>query len=130
MDSHPAVAVARLSEVPLEPDELTAGMLTGALGGAMRQPGAKVARVRWKRIGQDRGFTGVVARGLLEWEPPGAGPVSVIAKFPLLAAELSGYRKLMQGQPGMSRLYAQRAEREAWFYESVAPAVPTPVPRC
>lgn len=130
MNTSSAVIVQRLDEVPRGPDELTAEVLTQALRSTAGRPGAKVARVRWERIGQDRGFTGVVARGWLEWEPQGPGPASVIAKFPLLDDDASGFRQVMRGRSAMRRRYAERAAREVWFYEHVAPGISTRVPRC
>ncbi len=124
------VVVPRLVQVPREPDDLSVEVLTRVLEGSAGPSGAKVAGVRWERIGEDRGFTGVVARGHLEWDPSGVGPASVVAKFPLLADDASGYRQVMRGRSAMRRLYTARAERETWFYEHVAPVVATRVPGC
>lgn len=92
-------------EVPEGPAQITPAMLTEAL-----RP-ARVTRVRWERIGQDFGFTGLVARLYVDYANENAGPPTLVAKFPLNSTKHS-------------------VHREAWFYRVLAPQLPTPAPRC
>jgi aminoglycoside phosphotransferase (APT) family kinase protein len=92
-------------KVPEGPAQLTPAMLTEAL-----RPAA-VTGVRWERIGQGFGFTGLVVRLHLTYTNENAGPPTLVAKFPVNSAKHS-------------------VHREAWFYRVLAPQLPTPAPRC
>lgn len=101
------------------PADLSADWLTAALRGAGRLvPPATVTRVDLEAVGA-KGFSSQVARLRIGYQPPAAGPPSVIAKLP--SAEPS-IRALMAGQSAY--------EREARFYAEIAPAVPLRVPEC
>jgi aminoglycoside phosphotransferase (APT) family kinase protein len=119
--------------LPVGPEELTPAWLTGVLrgGGVVRQ--ATVVSASWERIGEDRGFTGVLARVHLRYEGAGAGedaPPSLVAKFPLASREApSAYRDAQERDAAARRQHYERCAREVRFYREVAPLVPVPAPR-
>ncbi|MGE5156182.1 MAG: phosphotransferase family protein [Betaproteobacteria bacterium] len=116
--------------MPQGPDELTPALLTRALHDVLRSPGARVVGKGWERIGQEFGFTGLVARLHLTYQPVGAGPATVVAKFPFWDRDLSGYRRTQQARPEAARQYRLRAAREAWFYRRFGPDLIGVTPRC
>lgn len=120
----------RGENVPNNPDQLTPELLTDVLRDVLTPPSAVVTGVRWERVGHDRGFTGLVARLHLDYSPYGAGPQTMIAKFPLAGREDSGYRKAERHRPEPDSRHRHRAFREAWFYDMVAPHLSVRVPRC
>jgi hypothetical protein len=93
-----------------------------------------VATVEWESIGEERGFTGVVARLTLRYAEGGAGaagPPSLIAKFPLAErGTQSGYRAAQGSDPAARRAYFERCAREVRFYREIAPHGAALTPHC
>lgn len=82
-------------------------------------------------IGQEWGFTGIVARVSLEYDvvEPGA-PATLVAKFPNAAGDtISTYREAQQRDPVAARRYFERCAREIWFYQRIAPQGSVAAPR-
>lgn len=103
---------------PHAPNEVEAGWLTRVLRESDVVQKARVTSVDATIIGEETGFTGVVARLELTYdrEEPGA-PASLVAKFPLAARESgSSYREAVANDPAGSRAYAERCAREVSFY--------------
>jgi thiamine kinase-like enzyme len=120
-------------KLPASPREITPEWLTAALraGGAQRL--RRVEAVTWEPIGDDRGFTGVIAHlhvrygqvdalgDLVELAGDGRHPPTLIAKFPTAARSApSLYRGSHQLDPAQLRAQYQRAAREVLFYRDVA----------
>jgi aminoglycoside phosphotransferase (APT) family kinase protein len=118
-------------DIPANPGEISAGWLTTALREAGAISTSSVTTCRPEIIGQDWGFTGIVARVHLEYDRPEHGaPETVVAKFPNAAGEtLSAFRTRQQQDPELARRYLHRCAREVWFYQQVAPESPLPAPR-
>lgn len=71
--------------IPMHPSEITPDWLTDVLSqsGTLRR--GNVEAVTWEIIGEETGFTGVIARLRLQYGGSGqqeAGPASLIAKLP------------------------------------------------
>jgi len=117
--------------LPAGPADLTPAWLTAALraSGAIECVAVTTADV--DVIGQDRGFTGVIARVWLQYDGTESGaPASVVVKLPTAARDTpSAYRAAQQGNPMVERRYIERCAREVAFYQQVAPLGPLPVPR-
>jgi|CXWL01.1.fsa_nt_gi hypothetical protein len=106
--------------VPRRPEEITAQLLTTALAEGGVLDGAKVASVEVQAIGGGVGLLGQLARLKIAYEGDAAGaPATVIAKMPTTNA----------GNREIGNLF-QFYEREARFYEDVAPGIEIRVPRC
>jgi hypothetical protein len=111
----------RRLRVPATPDELTPAWLTAALAetGVLRH--GAVAAAEWERIGEEYGFTGLVARVRLRYE--GADddvPRSLIAKLPMAQGNVvSGYRARQERDPALTSRYYERCAREERFYREV-----------
>jgi len=83
-------------------------------------------------IGQDRGFTGVIVRVLLQYagRKEEAEPSSVVVKLPTAIRDApSAYRAAQQQDVVAARHYFERCTREVFFYEAVAPLSSLAVPR-
>jgi hypothetical protein len=96
-------------------DGITPGWLTAVLGA--HTGGASVVSATTERVG-----TGQVADTVrlgLEWDPPGAGPETLVAK--VTAAD-----ETSRATAAMTRTY----EIEAAFYNELAPTLPVRAPRC
>lgn len=117
--------------IPTVPGEIMPAWLTSALRGAGVITSSSVTGCRPTVIGQDWGFTGIVARVVLEYDRPEPGaPTSIVAKFPNAAGEtLSAYRTNQQSDPAMARRYLHRCAREIWFYQQVASRYQKSLPR-
>ena len=117
--------------IPANPGEVTAGWLTTALREAGVLSTSSVTTCRPEVIGQDWGFTGIVARVHLEYDRPENGaPETVVAKFPNAAGDtISAFRTSQQLDPDVARRFFERCAREIWFYQQVAPVSPLPAPR-
>lgn len=117
--------------LPAGPADLTPAWLTAALraGGAISRVAVTTAEV--EVIGQDRGFTGVIARVSLGYDGVEAGaPASVVVKMPTAPRDtLSAYRATQQADSVAERRYIERCAREVAFYQQIAPIGPLPVPR-
>ena len=94
--------------VPAAPEAITPEWLTGALreGGVIRD--AKVASIETEIVGAGVGFLGQLARVGITYDRAGAGPASLIAKFPTLDP---GGRAI----GNLFRFY----EREIRFYQEI-----------
>jgi hypothetical protein len=107
--------------VPETADDLTPTWLTAALAeaGVLRQGAAAAAE--WERVGQEYGFTGLVARVRLRYEgASGDVPSSLIAKLPMAQENVvSGYRALQERDAQLMRRYYERCVREERFYREV-----------
>ncbi|HVA88925.1 MAG TPA: aminoglycoside phosphotransferase family protein [Chloroflexota bacterium] len=117
--------------IPAGPTEITPAWLTAALraGDAIRRVAVTSAAV--EVIGQDRGFTGVVARVRLRYDGVEArAPASVVVKLPIAARDTpSAYRAARQANPVVERRSIERCAREIAFYQQVVRIGPLPVPR-
>jgi hypothetical protein len=105
--------------IPTGPDELSAEWLSAALASGGALDGARVTGFRVEIIGLGEGFLGTIARLHLEFDPPGAGPASLIGKFPIALAQNKGLGEM-----------AGAYEREIRFYRELAHRIPIPIPRC
>jgi hypothetical protein len=107
--------------VPETPDELTPAWLTAALAetGVLRH--GAVATADWERVGEEYGFTGLVAHVRLQYEgAKGDVPRSLIAKLPMAQGSVvSGHRVRQQRDPTLARRYYERCMREERFYREV-----------
>ena len=114
------LCVARLA-IPETPDGLTPEWLTAALTESGVLAEERVAGVHWKRVGEEYGFTGVVVRVELEYEPENdALPRSLVAKLPMAQGDtVSGYRALQERDPALMRRYYERCAREERFYREI-----------
>jgi hypothetical protein len=98
-----------------DPAEVDAGWLTDALRGA--SGGATVVGFERERIGT--GLVGQCVRFTLTWDEPGAGPTSVVGKFPSPEP-----RSRERGRTGGEYL------REVRFYQRLAGRAGLRLPRC
>jgi Phosphotransferase enzyme family len=107
--------------VPQTPDDLTPAWLTAALAetGVLRR--ASVASAEWERVGDEYGFTGLVARVRLRYDcADGDEPRSLIAKLPMAQGSIvSGYRVLQERDPALMCRYYERCAREERFYREI-----------
>jgi thiamine kinase-like enzyme len=80
-----------------------------------------VDSARWERVGEDRGFTGLVGKVTLTYADVAADqPASLIVKLPMAEGEnVSWYRAAQQRDPALARRYYERAALEARFYREV-----------
>lgn len=121
-------AVARLP-IPETPDDLTPEWLTAALTESDVLAGGQVVGARRERVGAEYGFTGVVVRVELEYEPARDDlPRSLVAKLPMAQGDtVSGYRAVQERDPALMRRYYERCAREVRFYREIgAHFAPTP----
>ncbi len=80
-----------------------------------------VASFNFEIIGSDRGFTGTVARLHLSYDQPEPGaPATLVAKFPLVRPQESGYRAAHTASTEQSRRYWERCAREIQLYRQFA----------
>ncbi|MDP9237093.1 MAG: ecdysteroid 22-kinase family protein [Chloroflexota bacterium] len=106
--------------IPHGPAELTPAWLTDVLTGRGHlASGAAVAAVEQERIGEGVGFIGEIVRLKLRYTPEGAGPVTIIAKFP---SPDPGSRAI----GNMYGLYG----REVSFYRDLAATCGVPTATC
>jgi hypothetical protein len=116
-----ASSMARLV-VPETPEDLTPEWLTAGLTESGTLTGERVVAARWERVGQEYGFTGVVGRILLRYDPERRDlPASLVAKLPMAQGErVSGYRALQERDPDLLERYYERCAREERFYREIA----------
>ncbi|MDQ2902238.1 MAG: ecdysteroid 22-kinase family protein [Chloroflexota bacterium] len=90
-----------------------------------------VVGVQTEIIGQEQGFTGVIARVHLQYtDYQEAAPSSVVVKFPTATASTPSAYRAAQSQDVMAtRRYFERCAREVFFYQKVASLSAFPVPR-
>jgi hypothetical protein len=107
------------THIPHGPGDFTAPWLTTTFRDAgVIPPGATVTSVTTTPCGEGSGLLGSLTRLHLAYDPPGAGPASVVAKFPHVA----DFNRDLAHQ---YRIY----EREYRFYTQVAPGIATRIPR-
>jgi Ecdysteroid kinase-like family len=109
--------------IPERIDDMSPAWLTAALSAAgLLRPG-RIAAVRWERVGQAYGFTGVVARGEVRYGNANDGlPPTLIAKLPMaMDGSVSAYRAAQEADPRAARRYYERSAREAHFYRLLQP---------
>ena len=116
--------------VPHAIEEITPEWLTAALrqGGILRS--THVRAVEASVIGDEHGFTGVVARLQVAYGGGPAGPASIVAKLPTAnrVVESSYRRRLGTGTAARHEL-AERAARELRFLAHIGARHTTPAPR-
>ena len=105
---------------PGNPSALSAGWMTEAMRATGEiGPGHRVASVAVESLHSDgRAITGELCRAVVAYEPPEAGPATVIAKF-------ASSDPVIKGLVERSDAYA----REIFFYRDLAPLVPVRTPR-
>jgi len=117
--------------IPHKPEDLTPDWFTAVLmeTGALRA--GAVTAARWKRVGAEFGFTGLVGRVSLTYAGASADvPASVIVKLPMAEAYgVSGHRAMQQRDPVLAGRYYERCAREVRFYREVCVSNGAPVPR-
>ena len=120
--------------IPTTPAEITPEWLTAALRANRPNLRARVLAVKWQTIGEERGFTGVVARLTPRYEEEvtdGNAPSSLIAKFPLVERNHQSAYRATKGQAlDARRAYYARCAGEVRFYREIAPHDALPTPRC
>src|SRR6266542_3339514 len=86
--------------VPAGPEDVTPSWLRAVLD-------RKVDSARWERVGEDRGFTGLVGKVTLTYDDLAADqPASLIVKLPMAEGEsVSSYRATQQRDRALARRY-------------------------
>lgn len=107
--------------IPETPDGLTPEWLTAALTESGVLAGERVVDTHSERVGEEYGFTGVVVRVELEYEPAREDlPGSLVAKLPMARGDtVSGYRAVQERDPALMRRYYERCAREERFYREI-----------
>jgi Ecdysteroid kinase-like family len=109
--------------VPETPDDLTPAWLTAALAEAGVLRRSAVAAAEWERVGEEYGFTGLVARVRLRYEGAQDEPSSLVAKLPMAQANVvSSYRARQERDPALAHRHYERCVREERFYREVGAA--------
>ncbi len=119
-----------LTMIPLTPAEITPRWLTAALRSAGAIGHTSVVRVEQEIVGEDRGFTGAIARLRLAYDRPEPGaPASLIAKMPLAERTVaSSLREAQRLDPARRAPERERSLREARFYRAIG-TLPATLPR-
>ncbi len=117
--------------LPDGPEEITPEWFTTVFRENASIISGAVVGVQTAIIGQDRGFTGVVAHVQLQYaDHEEAAPSSVVVKFPTAIRNTpSAYRAAQSQDVLATRRYFERCAREVFFYQQVAPIRSLPVPR-
>jgi len=117
--------------LPAGPEEITPEWCTAVLRENTIISSGAVVDVQTDIIGQDWGFTGVIARVQLQYASHEENaPSSVVIKFPTSTRDTpSGYRAVQQQDVTTTRRYFERCAREVMFYQQIAPLGFIPVPR-
>ena len=109
--------------IPQTTGQITPQWLTDALHAGSRPDAPAVEKVEFERIGEGRGFIGVVARATVSYQGGRAdsrnAPSTLIAK--LVSADPATHER-MNRHGGY--------ERETLFYEKLAPESGIPLPEC
>jgi hypothetical protein len=125
--------MTRNAPLPAVPDEVTPAWLTTVLRGAGVLRTAAVTAVDWEVIGEEQGFTGVVARLCARYsggDPGATVPTTFVAKFPTASRTwLPAYRAAQERNTASARWRYQRCAREVSFYREIAPHGPALAPR-
>jgi hypothetical protein len=107
--------------IPVRSEDLTPEWLTAVLTstGALRH--GRVVTVRRDRVGQEYGFTGVIARVQMTFaEAERNPPRSLIAKLPVADdGAMSAYRAAQVRDPSLAHRHYERAAREVRFYSNI-----------
>lgn len=122
---------AQSRHLPCTPEQLAPDWLTDALRQSGTLVTAEVTTLTWEIIGQEWGFTGVIARLWPRYSSsPSRPPASLIAKFPM-AQQLvpSEYQRTASRDDVARRRRYQRSARELSFYQNIAPGGRAPVPQ-
>lgn len=107
--------------IPIAPAEITPRWLTDTLRATGAIDRASVLRVEREMVGEDRGFTGAIARLRLSYDQPEPGaPASLIAKMPLAERTVaSSLRDAQRLDPARLARDHERSLREARFYRAM-----------
>lgn len=116
--------------IPDSPGEITPEWCTTIFRESTLLASGAVVGVKTEVIGQDRGFTGVIARTRLQYAGhEEAAPASVIIKLPTANRGVSSaYRAAQANDTVAARRYFERCAREVLFYQQAAPLNTLPVP--
>ena len=119
--------------LPAAPDEVTPAWLTTVLRDAGLLRETEVASIAWEPIGEEQGFTGVVARFHVRYAsetPRATAPPALVAKFPTAPRPTpSGYATAQARDAAAARSHYARCAREVAFYRTIAPIGPALAPR-
>lgn len=118
--------------LPGGPEELTPEWFTTIFHeNAVLTTASVVRNVETEIIGQDRGFTGMIARVRLYYEArPESPPSFVVVKIPTANRDTpSAYRASQEKDMTAARRYFERCAREVEFYQQAVPLNILPVPR-
>jgi aminoglycoside/choline kinase family phosphotransferase len=117
--------------IPGGPEELTPEWFTAVFRENTIITSGAVVGMHTDIIGQDWGFTGVIARVQLQYaDREETAPSSVVVKFPTATRDTpSAYRAVQPQDVTTTRRYFDRCAREVAFYQQVAPMNHIPVPR-
>ena len=111
--------------IPVSPNEISPTWLTTVLREASVLERGTVVALDWEPIGEEQGFTGVVARLHLEYADRGhedTAPPSLVAKFPTAERRVpSAYRGVQEADAVAARRHYERCAREAHFYREIGP---------
>lgn len=116
--------------IPDSLDEITPEWCTAVFRESTLLTSGAVVGVQTEVIGQDRGFTGVIARARLQYaDHEEATPASIIVKLPTAnRGTSSAYRAAQAKDTAAARRYFERCAREVLFYQQTAPLNTLPVP--
>ena len=105
--------------IPASIDAIRPEWLTETLRGSGALRDANVTGIEFTNIGEGTGIFGQISRLGLDYDRPGAGPASVVAKMPCLEPENLAVAHALG-------IY----EREIRFFEQVAPTTQLRIPAC
>lgn len=107
--------------LPTTPEAVDPAWLTAALRAGGVLPSSTVTGVTAEVVGEDRGFSGVVARLRLRYDAatPASAPASLIAKFPMATRRVATTFATLDGSPEALERRYRWAAREIRFYELV-----------
>lgn len=117
--------------LPGGPEEMTSEWFTTIFRENTILTSGEVVDVQTGIIGQDHGFTRVIARVRLQYaDGKETAPSSVVVKLPTaLRSTPSAYRASQAKEVAAARRYFERCAREVAFYQQIAPLSALPVPR-
>lgn len=121
-----------MSQVPIPdgPEEIVPEWFTTIFRENTILTSGAVVSVHTDIIGQDSGFTGVIARVQLQYaDHEGTVPSSVVVKLPTACRDTpSAYRAAQEKDVTAKRRYFERCAHEVAFYQMVAPLSSLPIP--
>ncbi len=117
--------------LPGGPEEMTPEWFTTVFRENAILTSGAVVGVQIETIGQDQGFTGVIARVRLQYAASSeTAPSSVVVKIPTANRDTpSAYRISQEKDVTAALRYFERCAREVAFYQQIAPLNALPVPR-